>query len=73
MTHPVWSVAAFDGDGRTLSSVGEDEIRSYSDVPARHFTLTGPGIRRLLVWGDDKAFDGFCNVVIDSIDLMRPG
>lgn len=73
VTHPVWSVTAFDGGGRTLSSVGEDEIRSYSDVPARRFTLTGPGIRRLLVWGDDKAFDGFCNVVIDSIDLIRPG
>jgi hypothetical protein len=73
VTQPVWSVTAFDGSGRTLSSVGEAEIRSYSDVPARRFTLTGPGIRRLVVWGDDKAFDGFCNVVIDSIDLIHPG
>lgn len=71
ITHPVWSATAQDDRGATLSVVNEDEIRSYSDVPARRFTLTGPGIKRILFWGDDKAFDAFCNVVIDSTTSYR--
>ena len=69
VTHPVWTATAMDGDGHALSSVREDEIRSYTDVPAQRFTLTGPGITRIVFWGDDKGFDGFCNVVVDTADV----
>ncbi len=69
VTNPVWTATAMDADGHALSSVGEAEIRSYSDVPAQRFTLTGRDIARVVFWGDDKAFDGFCNVVIDTVDV----
>jgi hypothetical protein len=69
VTHPVWTATAMDASGRALGSVGEAEIRSYSDVPAQRFTLTGPGITRIVFWGDDKGFDGFCNVVTDTADV----
>ncbi len=72
ITHPVWTATAYDATGRQLSQVGEDEIRSYQDVPARNFTLTGPGIAQIVFWGDDKGFDAFCNVVIDTVNLFRP-
>ncbi|HEY3888059.1 MAG TPA: hypothetical protein VGL73_05750 [Caulobacteraceae bacterium] len=69
VTHPVWTATAMDAEGRALGSVGEAEIRSYSDVPAQRFTLTGPGITRIVFWGDDKGIDGFCNVVTDTADV----
>ena len=72
ITHPVWNATAQDANGATLSSVNEAEIRSYVDVPSRRFTLTGPGIKRIVFWGDDKGVDGFCNVVIDTIDMLAP-
>jgi hypothetical protein len=72
VTHPVWTATAQDEKGATLSTVNEDEIRSYSDVPARQFSLTGPGIKRIVFWGDDKAFDGFCNVVVDTATFYVP-
>ena len=72
VTHPVWNATAQDADGATLSSVSEAEIRSYVDVPSRRFTLTGPAIKRIVFWGDDKGFDGCCNVVIDTIDTLEP-
>jgi hypothetical protein len=72
VTHPVWNATALDESGATLSSVSEAEIRSYVDVPARRFTLTGPGIKRIVFWGDDNGFDAFCNVVIDTVDMLAP-
>ncbi len=71
VSHPVWKATAFDANGRVLSTVSEAEIRSMTDVPAQRFTLNGPGISRVTFWGDDKAFDGFCNVVIDSLDIQK--
>ena len=71
VTHPVWQATAYDSDGRQVASTGEAEIRSYSDVPARTFTLEGAGITRVVFWGDDHGFDGFCNVVLDSIDFLH--
>lgn len=70
VTHPVWTATAFDAYGRSLGSVGEAEIRSYVDVPAHRFTLNGPGIKRVVFWGDDKGVDGFCNVVTDTMDIV---
>lgn len=71
ITHPVWTATAQDESGATLSRVGEAEIRSYSDVPASRFTLTGPNIKRVVFWGDNKAFDAFCNVVIDTVNTTQ--
>lgn len=71
ITHPIWSATAYDASGRLLGTTGENEIRSFSDVPEQTFTLRGPGITRVVFWGDDKGFDGFCNVVIDGLDPER--
>jgi hypothetical protein len=71
ITHPVWTATAQDAAGRTLSSVGEDEIRSMSDLPSRRFVLQGPGIKRVVFWGDDRGFDAFCNVITDTIDYAH--
>lgn len=71
ITHPVWQATAYDSYGRQIASTGESEIRSFSDVPARAFTLDGPDITRVVFWGNDRGFDGFCNVVLDSLDFTR--
>jgi tetratricopeptide (TPR) repeat protein len=71
VTHPVWKATAFATGGSTLGSVGEAEISSMSDVAAQRFTLNGPGISQVTFWGDDRAVDGFCNVVIDSMDIQK--
>jgi len=71
VTHPVWSATAYDISGNVLGSVGEAEIRSYVDVPAQRFTLNGPGIKTVVFAGDDKGIDGFCNVVIDTMDTYQ--
>jgi hypothetical protein len=71
VSHPVWTATAYDNNGRVLSTVGEREIRSGTDVPAQHFTLAGPGIVRIVLRGDDKGFDNYCNVVVDTMDVMQ--
>ncbi|MDE1987269.1 MAG: hypothetical protein KGL29_08505 [Alphaproteobacteria bacterium] len=71
VTHPVWQATAYDSAGRQVATVGEAEIRSYSDVPSRAFTLDGSGITHVVFWGDDRGVDGFCNVVLDSIDFAH--
>ena len=71
VSHPVWTATAYGAKGAVLSTATEPEIRSAVDVPAKHFTLNGPGISRVTFWGDDKAFDGFCNVVIDALDVQK--
>jgi len=68
VTHPYWTVTAFGEEDRPIASVGELRIHSRRDVPARHFTLNGPGITRLVFWGDNKGSGDFCNVVVDSFD-----
>ena len=73
VTHPVWTATAYDASGRVLSQVGEARIASYQDVPARRFTLNGPGITHVVFWGDDHGVDGFCNVVTDTVDMFAPG
>src|SRR5205814_1572135 len=48
ITHPEWSVHAFNSLGQEVSTntqpVGEALISSFSNVPARSFTIQGPGI-----------------------------
>ncbi|MDB5474493.1 MAG: hypothetical protein JWP49_4 [Phenylobacterium sp.] len=67
ITHPVWTATAQDAYGRKLSSVGEEEIRSFSDVPTQRFHLAGPAIKRIVFWGDHRGFAAFCNAVIDDM------
>jgi hypothetical protein len=67
VTHPYWTVVAFGDEDRPIASVGELRIRSRHDVPARHFTLNGPGITRLVFWSDGKGAGEVCNVVVDSL------
>ena len=71
VTHPIWTATAYNSSGNEVASTGEQEIRSFVDVPARTFTLYGADIKRVVFWGDDRGFDGFCNVVLDSIDFMH--
>ena len=70
ITHPVWTATAQNDAGQVLDSVGEAEIRSYSNVPVNRFTLSGAGIKRVVFWGDDKGFDAFCNVIIDTVNTI---
>jgi uncharacterized caspase-like protein len=69
ITHPVWKAVAQDATSRTLAEAGEDTIASYVDVPARTFTLNGPGIKRLTITGDHKGFAAFASVVLDNLVL----
>lgn len=70
--HPYWTATAFDDEDHPLGSVGELRIRSRADVPARRFTLLGPGIKHVVFWGDGRDRAGFCNVVVDSVDAFSP-
>jgi hypothetical protein len=67
VTRPYWTVVAFGDEDRPIASVGELRIRSRHDVPARHFQLNGPGITRLVFWGEGKGAGEVCNVVVDSL------
>lgn len=67
VSHPTWSATAYAADGSVVATVGENEIRSSSDVPAALFTLAGTSkIKSITLTGDDHHFDGFANVVISD-------
>lgn len=70
ITHPNWTVTAFDAAGNMVATVGEDEIRSFADVPSRTFTLSATGIRRLRVEGDHRGFAAFSSLVLDDLVLV---
>jgi Tol biopolymer transport system component len=69
ITHPVWKAVAQDANGKTLAEAGETTISSYTNLPPRTFSLTGPGIKRLVVTGDHKGFAAFSSVVLDNLVL----
>jgi hypothetical protein len=71
--HPYWTATAYDDEDHPLGSVGELRIKSHADVPARRFTLPGPWIKRVVFWGDGRDSNGFCNVVVDSVDALSIG
>ena len=70
VTHPTWNAVAQDAAGATVATVNEDEIRSFSDVPSRTFTLSGAGIRRLVVSSDNRGFAAFSSLVLDQLVLV---
>lgn len=72
ITHPAWSAHALDAEGRELSSQGESLTRSFSDLPARTFTLIAPGLNRIAALRFDsdprlngKPFSAFPTILIE--------
>ncbi|MGE3150823.1 MAG: caspase domain-containing protein [Pseudorhodoplanes sp.] len=70
ITHPVWKALAQDANGRTLGEAGENTIASSGNVPAKAFTLNGPGIKRLTVTSDHRGFAAFSSLVLDNLVLV---
>ena len=69
ITHPQWSAHAFDAQGREVASAQEDLIRSFEDVPARSFTLPGPGIKSVRFDSDGRNFAAFSAVLVEELGL----
>ena len=72
VTHPQWSAHAIDSQGvevPQLSPVGELLFGSYTNVPARTFTLTGSDITSLRFDSDARNFAGFSGVLLDDLTL----
>ena len=70
ITHPIWKATAQDAVGKAVATAGEDEIRSFSDVAAKTFTLTGNNIRKIVVTGDHRGFAAFSSLVLDNLVLV---
>ena len=78
ITHPAWSVHALDKNGQELSSQSEDLTRRFSDVPARTYTLTGPGFDGIsaIRFNSDPRLNGrpfaaFSAVLIERLTMTR--
>jgi hypothetical protein len=72
VTHPAWTVEAFNSSDISLGSVGEGLIASYSDVPAVSFLLNGPSISYVRFSADNYYFAGFSNAVLDNFVIPEP-
>jgi hypothetical protein len=70
IVHPTWKATALDKAGHTVATAGEDVVRSYANVPAKTFTLSGAGIVRLVVTGDHRGFAAFSSLVLDNLFLV---
>jgi hypothetical protein len=51
---PGWRATAYDSNGAAVGSVGEQQRGSFTNVPARRFTLTGPDIASVTFAGDNS-------------------
>lgn len=78
ITHPAWSAHALDTTGRELSSQSETLTRSFSDVPARTYTLVAPGFHGIsgIRFASDprlngKPFAAFSAVLIEKLTMIR--
>ena len=69
ITHPQWSAHALDSSGRELSTAGEGLISSFSNVPAKTFTLSGPRIAAVRFDSNNLHFAAFAAVLIDNLVL----
>lgn len=69
--HPQWTITAHDASGRELGRASEEMIRSFVDVPAASFRITGPGIASLRIASDGGGIAAFSGVVIDDLRLTR--
>jgi hypothetical protein len=76
VTFPEWRAQALDAKGGILDEVGEPlgaGPRYYSNIPARTFTLKGPGIKAVRFNSKNYHFAGFSAVVIDDLTLISDG
>jgi hypothetical protein len=78
ITHPAWSAHALDNAGNELSSQSEALTRSFSDVPARTYTLSAPNGKRISAVRfdsdprlNDRPFAAFSTVLIESLTMVR--
>jgi hypothetical protein len=72
ITHPYWSATAVDSTGKTVATVREDMIMSYSAVPPQSFDLTGRSpIAAITFTGNNEHFAAFSNLVMQLIGWCR--
>ena len=69
ISHPAWRVTAYDATGTELASVGEDQISSFTNVPAQDFKLYGPNIASIRVEADNHNLTKFSSLVLDDLML----
>lgn len=72
ITFPEWQAQALDKGGKVLDQAGEPlgaGPKYYSDVPAKTFTLKGPGIKAVRFNSNNRHFAAFSAVVIDDLTL----
>jgi hypothetical protein len=73
---PYWSATACDLQGKELSSVSEPYGGSWNDIPARVYSLRGPGIKSVVFLSDGRDENGVSRagiggVLIDDLTLVR--
>jgi hypothetical protein len=78
VTHPAWSAHAFDASGQELSSQSEALTRSFTDVPARTYTLVAPALTDIVTIRFDsdlrlngRPFAGFGAVLIEDLSTTK--
>lgn len=71
ITHPEWSAHAFNSGGVEVATVGESLIASFSDVPAKTFTMTKPNIASVRIDSNNRHFAAFSAVLIDDMKLAH--
>jgi hypothetical protein len=77
ITFPEWNAEALDGNGRIVGKpVGEPLGQGpeyFKDIPAKTFTLTGPGIQAVRFNSKNHHFAAFSAVIIDDLTLEPEG
>lgn len=78
ITHPAWSAHALNASGQEVASESEDLVRSFSNVPARTYTLTTPradGISAIRFESDPRLagqpFAAFNALLIEQLTMIR--
>ncbi len=73
ITFPQWSAHAFNSQGQEVftntNPVGEPLFGSFSNVPARTFTIPGPGITSVRFDSNNFNFAAFSAVLLDDFLL----
>jgi hypothetical protein len=69
-SHPRWSATAFDENGASLSTVGENLIATFMNISQKTFTLAGPGIASIVFDSDNLGFAGYGAIIMDDLTLV---
>jgi hypothetical protein len=73
ITFPEWKAQAIDKNGKNIGAPAGEPLGKgydyYRDVPARTFTLNGPGIQGVRFSSNNYHFAAFSAVVIDDLTL----